>query len=89
VRSFADMMTRRQGPLALEYWLTAVEADDQPGLHSFARGIRRDQQAATAGVALPSSSGPLEGKLPQSRTTGPRRPRSTSFPHGWPVCSEN
>ena len=49
-------------PLALEDWLTAVEADDQPGLHSFARGIRRDQQAANAGLALPCSSGALEGK---------------------------
>jgi transposase len=62
VRSFADMMTRRQGLLALEGWLTAVEADDHPGLHSFARGIRRDQQAVTAGLALPYSSGALEGK---------------------------
>jgi len=62
VRSFADMMTRRQGLLALEDWLTAVEAGDQPALHSFARGISRDQQAVTAGLALPYSSGALEGK---------------------------
>jgi transposase len=62
VRSFAGMMTRRQGLLALEDWLTAVEAGDQPALHSFARGIRRDQQAVTAGLALPYSSGALEGK---------------------------
>jgi transposase len=62
VRSFAGMMTRRQGLLALEDWLTAVEAGDQPALHSFARGIRRDQQAVTAGLALPCSSGALEGK---------------------------
>ena len=62
VRSFAGMMTRRQGLLALEDWRTRVEASDQPGLHSFARGIRRDQQAVTAGLALPRSSGPLEGK---------------------------
>jgi transposase len=62
VRSFAEMMTRRQGLLALEDWLTAVEAGDQPQLHSFARGIRRDQQAVTAGLALPYSSGALEGK---------------------------
>ena len=62
VRSFAGMMTRRQGLLALEDWPTAVEADSQPGPHSFARGIRRDQQAVTAGLALPFSSGALEGK---------------------------
>ena len=53
VRGFAEMMTRRQGLLALEDWLTRVEADDQPELHSFANGIRRDQQAVTAGLALP------------------------------------
>jgi transposase len=62
VRSFAGMMTRRQGLLALEDWLTAVEAGDQPALHSFARGIRRDQHAVTAGLALTHSSGALEGK---------------------------
>ena len=62
VRSFAGMMTRRQGLLALEDWLTAVEAGDQPALRSFAHGIRRDQQAVTAGLALPYSSGALEGK---------------------------
>jgi transposase len=62
VRSFAGMMTRRQGLLALEDWLTAVEAGDQPALRSFARGIRRDQQAVTAGLALPYNSGALEGK---------------------------
>ena len=62
VRSFAAMMTRRQGLLALEDWLTAVEAGDQPGLRSFARGIRRDQQAVTAGLALTHNSGALEGK---------------------------
>lgn len=62
VRSFAGMMTRRQGLLALEDWLTTVEADDQPQLHSFARGIRRDQEAVTAGLALPYSSGALEGR---------------------------
>lgn len=62
VRSFAAMMTRRQGLLALEDWLAAVEAGDQPALRSFARGVRRDQHAVTAGLALPYSSGALEGK---------------------------
>ena len=62
VRSFAAMMTRRQGLLALEDWLTAIEASDQPALHSFARGIRRDQHAVTAGLALTHNSGALEGK---------------------------
>ena len=63
VRSFAEMMTRRQGQQALEGWLTAVEADDQPELRSFANGIRRDQQAVTAGLTLPYSSAAVEGNV--------------------------
>ena len=63
IRTFAEMMTRRQGLLALDDWLTAVEADDQPQLHSFANGIRRDQQAVTAGLALPYSSAAMEGNV--------------------------
>ena len=63
IRDFAGMMTRRQGLLALEDWLTRVEADDQPELHSLAAGIRRDQQAVTAGLALPYHSGAMEGNV--------------------------
>ena len=63
IRSFAQIMTRRQGLLALEDWLTRVEADDQPHLHSFTAGIRRDQQAVTAGLALPCSSAAMEGNV--------------------------
>ena len=62
VTSFTAMMTSRQGLTHLENWLTAIEAGDQPRLHSFARGIRLDQEAVTAGLALPYSSGPLEGR---------------------------
>jgi transposase len=63
VRSFAEIMTRRRGEQDLEAWLTAVEADDQPELRSFAAGIRRDQQAVTAGLTLPYSSGKVEGNV--------------------------
>jgi transposase len=63
IRTFAEMMTHRQGLLALEDWLTRVEADDQPQLHSFTTGIRRDQQAVTAGLALPYSSAAMEGNV--------------------------
>jgi transposase len=63
IRAFAAMMTRRQGLLALEDWLTQAEADDQPELHSFAAGIRRDQEAVTAGLALPYHSGAMEGNV--------------------------
>jgi len=63
VRSFAEMMTGRRGEQQLEDWLTAVEADDQPRLHSFAAGIRNDQQAVTNGLTLPYSSGKVEGNV--------------------------
>jgi transposase len=33
-----------------------VEADDQPELHFFAAGIRRDQVTVTAGLTLPYSN---------------------------------
>jgi len=62
VRAFAEMMTGRQGQ-HLQKWLDAVEADDQPELHSFAAGIRRDLQAVTAGLTLPYSSGAAEGNV--------------------------
>jgi transposase len=63
VRSFAEIMTRRRGQQDLEGWLTAIEADDQPELHSFANGIRRDQHAVTAGLTLPYSSAAVEGNV--------------------------
>jgi transposase len=60
VKGFAEMLTQRTGE-NLENWLSAVEADDQPELHSFAIGIRRDPRALTAGLTLPHSSGKVEG----------------------------
>jgi hypothetical protein len=71
VRSFANMMTRRQGLLVLEDWLTAVEADDHPALHSFAHGIRRDQQAVTAGLAplCPAAAAPSMARTARSSTS--------------------
>ena len=63
VRSFAQIMARRQGLTELEGWLAGAEASDLPQLRSFARGIRRDQQAVTAGLSLPYSSAALEGNV--------------------------
>ncbi|MBE1496177.1 transposase [Amycolatopsis lexingtonensis] len=62
VKSFATMMVQRQGQ-NLDTWLSTVEADDQPHLHSFATGIRRDHDAVTAGLTLPHSSGKVEGNV--------------------------
>jgi transposase len=80
IRSFAEMMTHRQGLLALEDWLTRVEADDQPHLHSFANGIRRDQQAVTAGLALPYSSAAMEGNVNKIKMIKRQMYGRASFP---------
>jgi transposase len=62
LRAFAEMMTSLHGQ-HLPDWLAAVEADDQPQLHSFATGIRQDLQAVTNGLTLPYSSGAVEGNV--------------------------
>ena len=63
VRAFAQIMTRRQGQAAVEDWLARAESSDPPQLGSFARGIRRDQPAVTAGLTLPYSSAALESNV--------------------------
>ena len=47
----------------LDDWITAVEADDQPDLHSFIRGIKRDYDAVLNGLTMPWSSGVVEGNV--------------------------
>jgi transposase len=60
-------MARRQGLAELEGWLAGAEASDLPQLRSFARGIRRDQQAVTAGLSLPYSSAAMRSGLAAGR----------------------
>ncbi|MGO4427338.1 transposase, partial [Streptomyces sp. MCAF7] len=62
VRTFAELMTRRHGD-QLEVWMSKVQADDLPDLHSFVAGLRQDAQAVTNGLTLPYSSGPVEGAV--------------------------
>ncbi|MFE3158494.1 ISL3 family transposase [Streptomyces sp. NPDC059221] len=62
VRSFATMLTDRQGQ-RLPAWLDAVRQDDLPSLHTLAAGIDRDIDAVTAGLTLPWSSGAVEGHV--------------------------
>jgi transposase len=62
VRSFATMLTERQGQL-LPDWLDAVRQDDLPSLHTLAAGIDRDRDAVIAGLTLPWSSGAVEGHV--------------------------
>jgi transposase len=63
VTAFAQMMTNRTGTQHLEGWLTQIENDDFPALHSLARGLRRDQSAVTNGLTLTHSSGAVEGNV--------------------------
>jgi transposase len=67
VTAFAQMMTGRHGS-QLGDWLAAVEADDQPQLHSLAAGIRRDLDAVTSGLTQPWSSGKVEGTVNKIKT---------------------
>jgi transposase len=62
VTEFAKILTGRHGD-RLDDWITAVEADDQPDLHSFARGLKHDHQAVLNGLTMPWSSGVVEGNV--------------------------
>jgi hypothetical protein len=62
VTEFAKILTGLHGD-RLDDWITAVEADDQPDLHSFARGIKHDHQAVLNGLTMPWSSGVVEGNV--------------------------
>jgi hypothetical protein len=62
VRAFAAIMTERRGR-DLEQWMTAATATGEPALRSFVTGLRADQDAVTAGLSLPWSSGVVEGHV--------------------------
>jgi hypothetical protein len=56
------MMTGLRGR-DLEKWITAADASGLPELRSFVTGLRRDQDAVTAGLTLHWSSGAVEGHV--------------------------
>jgi transposase len=62
VADFASILTGLHGS-RLDHWITAVNDDDQPDLHSFARGLRHDHDAVINGLTLPWSSGVVEGNV--------------------------
>ncbi len=62
VRAFGEMLTMLQGQL-LPAWITAVRADDLPGLSSFANGLESDLNAVSAGLTMRWNSGPVEGRV--------------------------
>ncbi|MGW6799406.1 ISL3 family transposase [Streptomyces sp. NPDC055039] len=61
VRDFAAMMRDLAGS-ELSAWMERVEHDDLPALHSLVNGLRRDQDAVTAGLSSSWSSGQVEGQ---------------------------
>jgi transposase len=60
ITGFAEMMVGRHGE-RLDSWIAGVEADDQPDLHRFVNGLRRDEAAVRNGLTLAHSSGAVEG----------------------------
>jgi transposase len=66
VSGFAEMMVGRHGERR-DAWIDRVEADDQPDLHRFANGVRRDHDAVLNGLTLEHSSGAVEGSVNRSK----------------------
>jgi transposase len=66
VTEFAKILTGRHGD-QLDGWMAAVEADDQPDLHSFVRGIKRDYDAVLNGLTMAWNSGVVEGNVNRTK----------------------
>lgn len=62
VQQFALMVRDRKGG-QLDIWLEAVAQSSLRDLHPFVKGIRSDIEAVEAGLILPWSNGPVEGKI--------------------------
>ena len=62
VAEFAKILTGLHGG-QLDGWIAAVEADDQPDLHSFVRGVKRDYDAVLNGLTMTWNSGVVEGNV--------------------------
>lgn len=62
VRTFARMLTNLEGA-NLPEWITAAGAADLPGISTFARGLRHDIDAVTAGLTQKWNSGIVEGNV--------------------------
>jgi transposase len=62
VRDFAGMLCHRRGR-HLGAWAASAEASPVPELRGFAKGLRKDWAAVTAGLTLPYSSGVVEGHV--------------------------
>jgi transposase len=56
------MLTQLEGD-RLPQWIDAASSTDLPNLQRFANGLRRDLDAAIAGLTLPWNSGVVEGHV--------------------------
>jgi len=79
VTGFAKILTQLKGD-QLDTWLTAVETDDQPELHSFARGLRQDYDAVINGLTLTWNSGVCEGNVNRLKMIKRQMYGRASFP---------
>jgi transposase len=61
-QAFLAMVRERRGS-DLEAWITAATNSGLDALARFARGLREDLAAVTAGLTLPWSNGPVEGQI--------------------------
>ncbi|MEV8548094.1 ISL3 family transposase [Streptomyces sp. NPDC051572] len=62
VRSFAEILTTRSGQ-HLKDWILAAQAEDLPGLHSFAHGLEKDWDTVLQGLTTHWNSGPVKGRV--------------------------
>jgi transposase len=62
IRAFGEMLTGLRGQ-ELPGWISAVRADDLPGLGSFAAGLEADLDAVTCGLTTRWNSGVVEGRV--------------------------
>ena len=62
VREFADMLCHRHGE-RLEAWAGQAETSPVSELRGFAKGLRKDWAAVTAGLTVSYSSGAVEGHV--------------------------
>ncbi|HEY6274870.1 MAG TPA: transposase [Streptosporangiaceae bacterium] len=62
VREFAGMLCHRHGEHP-GTWATQAENSTVSELRGFAKGLRKDWAAVTAGLTVPYSSGPVEGHV--------------------------
>jgi transposase len=62
VREFAEMLCHRHGE-HLPTWTAQAQASPVSELRGFAKGLRKDWAAVTAGLTLPYSSGAVEGHV--------------------------